>query len=177
MFSYDAPSSSNDSSALRYLENTIRTAPPAKLRLMLIERAVGLCESISARWRLLTPEMGCDEQTLHLRDILTELLAGVGRSDLPVALAVSDLYVFLSKHLTDAEMMRDVTMIDEIGLVLQTEAETWRIVFETTNAALAASQNAPFARQSPVAEVSTPLPTPHMSSAPIARTASLNLQG
>lgn len=167
MFAYDAPSSGNDSSALRYLENTIRTASPAKLRLMLIERAVGLCDAISIRWKASKPEMGCDEQTLHLRDILTELLSGVGRSDLPVALAVSDLYVFLSKHLTDAEMMRDVTMIDEIGLVLQTEAETWRIVLETT---LAAQTPTPaFAPSS--------LSAPHLDSAPMVRQSGLNLQG
>jgi flagellar protein FliS len=159
MFSYDAPFSGDNSTAFHYLENMVRTSPPARLRLLLIERAVGLCNSISERWTANRPDMGCDEQTLHLRDILTELLSGVGRSDLPVALAVSDLYVFLSKHLTDAEMMRDVTMIDEIGLVLQTEAETWRIVCETTAAA---------ARSQAQVKAAT-------STAP--RSMSLNLQG
>ena len=132
MLFHDAPYSSNqEPTALRYLETAVRTASPAKLRLMLIERAVGLCQVISQRWRESQPELGYDEQTLHLRDILTELLSGVGKSDLPVALQVADLYVFLSKHLTSAEMMRDVTMIDEIRLVLETEAETWRIVCAT----------------------------------------------
>jgi flagellar secretion chaperone FliS len=132
MLSHDAPYSSNrEPSALRYLETAVRTASPAKLRLMLIERAVGLCHVISQRWREKMPDLGYDEQTLHLRDILTELLSGIGKSDLPVALQVADLYVFLSKHLTSAEMMRDVTMIDEIRIVLETEAETWRIVCET----------------------------------------------
>ncbi len=133
----------SDGSALRYLESTIRAAPPAKLRLMLIERAVGLCQSIAARWRTARPEVGCDEQTLHLRDILTELLAGVGRSDLPVALQVADLYVFLTQHLTSAEMMRDVTMIDEIQTVLETEAETWRIVQATIAGTSPASPQQP----------------------------------
>ncbi len=117
--------------AMQYLETMVRTAPPQKLRLMLIERGVSLCNSIAARWREAKPELGYDEQSLQLRDILTELLSGVGKSDIPVALTVSDLYVFLCKHLTDAELMSDPTMIDEIGLVLQTEAETWRIVCET----------------------------------------------
>ncbi len=131
MFSQNSPYASNQPTSLRYLESMIRDASPAKLRLLLIERAVGLCQAISTRWRAVRPEVGSDEQTLHLRDILTELLAGVGKSDLPVALQVADLYVFLSQHLTTAEMQRDVTMIDEIGLVMQTEAETWRIVCET----------------------------------------------
>ncbi len=131
MLSYQAYPSNDDSSAFRYLESAVRTAPPAKLRLMLIERAVGLCQAIAHRWRAAKPDVGCDEQTLLLRDIMTELLSGVGKSDLPVAIQVSDLYVFLSKHLTSAELMCDVTMIDEIQTVLETEAETWRIVCAT----------------------------------------------
>jgi len=160
MFGYDAPNAGDNSPSYRYLENLVRSAPPAKLRLLLIERGVGLCESIGARWRAQKPEIGGDEQTLHLRDIMTELLSGIGKSDIPVAIAVSDLYVFLSKHLTDAELMGDVTMIDEIGVVLQTEAETWRIVCET----MAAAKNAS-------------IPKPHVHSGEIDRTASFNFQG
>ena len=134
MFSQNAPFSGNDSTATRYLEAAVRNAPPERLRLMLIEKAVGLCNSISVRWKAKRPDIGCDEQTLHVRDIFTELLSSVIRTDLPVAQQVADLYVFLSQHLTTAEMQRDVTMIDEIRLVLETEAETWRIVCETTAA-------------------------------------------
>lgn len=133
MFSHDASPSGNESSAIRYLESVVLSGSPPRLRLMLIERAVGLCQAISDRWTANRPVDGCDEQTLQLRDIMTELLAGVGKSDLPVALQVADLYVFLSQHLTSAEMARDVSMIDEIRLVLEIEAETWRIVCETAN--------------------------------------------
>ncbi|MGV3483322.1 MAG: flagellar export chaperone FliS [Planctomycetaceae bacterium] len=142
MFSHDASSSGNESSAFRYLENAVRNASPPRLRLMLIERAVGLCQSISQRWKEQRPADGCDEQTLQLRDIMTELLAGVGKSDLPLALQVADLYVFLSQHLTSAEMSGDVSMIDEICLVLQTEAETWRLVCETTSRAATPANSA-----------------------------------
>jgi flagellar protein FliS len=153
MVSNEAPFAVREGSVNQYLETAVRTASPAKLRLMLIERSVGLCQVIARRWREKRPEHGYDEQTITLRDILTELLAGVGKSDLPVALQVADLYVFLTKHLTSAEMMRDVTMIEEIQIVLETEAETWRIVCET------ATQNA---RRQATA-------TPHATS--------LNLQG
>ncbi len=144
---------------MQYLETMVRTAPPQRLRLMLIERGVGLCHTIAERWKVKKPELGYDEQSLHLRDILTELLSGIGKSDLPVALTVSDLYVFLSKHLTDAELMGDYTMIEEIGLVLQTEAETWRIVCES---------------------LATKVPQPHLgstSSTVTAKPMSLNLEG
>jgi flagellar protein FliS len=131
MVSNETQFAAREGSVNKYLETAVRTASPAKLRLMLLERAVGLCQAIAKRWREKQPELGYDEQTITLRDILTELLAGVGKSDLPVALQVADLYVFLTKHLTSAEMMRDVTMIEEIQIVLETEVETWRIVCET----------------------------------------------
>jgi len=157
MFSYDAHFSGNDTTAMRYLESAVRNAPPERLRLMLIEKAVGLCSAISVRWKAKRPDIGCDEQTLHVRDIFTELLSSVIRTDLPVAQQVADLYVFLSQHLTTAEMQRDVTMIDEIRLVLETEAETWRIICETI-----ANQ----AKQQPSRQASS-----------VPRPAGLNLQG
>jgi len=40
---------------------------------------------------------------------------------------VADLYVFLCQHLIAAKD-GDASMIDEIPLVLETEAETWRMV-------------------------------------------------
>jgi flagellar secretion chaperone FliS len=118
----------HDSSGQSYLEAAVRTAPPARLRLMLIERGAELCKGISERWKASRPTSGYDEQTLHLSDILTELLSGVGRSDLPLAKQVSDIYVFLIQHLAKAETAGDAAMIDEIRRVLDTEAETWRSV-------------------------------------------------
>lgn len=119
-----------DPSGHSYLEAAVRTAPPARLRLMLIERGVALCGSISNRWKTAPPATGCgcDEQTLHLSDILTELLSAVGRSDIPVAKQVSDIYVFLIQHLSRAEADADAVKIDDIRIVLETEAETWRAV-------------------------------------------------
>ena len=35
----------------QYLDSVVRTASPAKLRLMLIERAVGVSESLECAWR------------------------------------------------------------------------------------------------------------------------------
>ncbi len=157
-----------DPSSQSYLEASVRTAPPARLRLMLIERGVELCQGISARWKATPPQTGCDEQTLHLSDILTELLSAVGRSDLPLAKQVSDIYVFLIQHLGRAEAACDASMIDELQLVLQTEAETWR--------AVCAQSSSPGSRESAPAPATANLG----SMQPIDRAAlvgSLNLQG
>jgi flagellar secretion chaperone FliS len=164
-----------DPSAQSYLEATVRTAPPARLRLMLIERGVGLCQSISARWKSAPPATGCDEQTLHLSDILTELLSGVGRSDLPVAKQVADLYVFLIQHLAKAEAASDRSMIDEIGVVLEAEAETWRAVCATTCAhAPQSSVAAPAASRVAAMQAAV---SPLQATDRAALAGSLNLQG
>ena len=114
----------------QYLESVVRTATPAKLRLMLIERAVGVADSVAEAWRA-EPEQGANEQSLKLFDMLNELLRGVVGSKQgdgeEVCHKVADLYVFLIKHLLAAEEVGDVGSIEEISAVLQVEAETWRL--------------------------------------------------
>jgi flagellar secretion chaperone FliS len=122
-----------DPSAENYLESTVRTAPPARLRLMLIERAVGLCQTIASNWKAAPQSRKWDERSLQLSDILTELLSGVGRTDIAVAKTVADLYVFLIQHLNKAVESGDGSMIDELCVVLETEAETWRMVCAQTS--------------------------------------------
>ncbi len=117
-----------------YLEATIATASPARLRLMLIERAVEISRSLADQWRRdraagsSGQTSGANERSLRLLEILSELLSGVTDSTVPVCRTVSDLYVFLCQHLIAAEATSDASAIDEIRLVLETEAETWRMV-------------------------------------------------
>jgi flagellar protein FliS len=115
----------------QYLESTVRTASPARLRLMLIERAVDVAECLSNVWRE-KQQLGANEHWIKLLDLLNELLGGVvgGKTDGEnvVCQKVADLYVFLSKHLVAAEPSSDANSIDEIKAVLEVEAETWRAV-------------------------------------------------
>lgn len=117
-----------DFSASNYLESLVQSAPPARLRLMLIEKAVGLCQLIADRWKETPQSASWDGPNIQLTDILTELLSGVSRGDTPVAKQVADLYVFLIQHQNKAVESGDGSMIDEIRIVLETEAETWRMV-------------------------------------------------
>ncbi len=114
-----------------YLESAVRTASPARLRLMLIERGVEVAGSLAGRWRS-GQDLGVNELSLKLLDLLTELLGGVTggvtETELQVCRQVSDLYVFLTQHLVAAETTSDADSIDEIRIVLATEAETWRSV-------------------------------------------------
>jgi flagellar protein FliS len=113
----------------QYLDASIRMASPAKLRLMLIERAVEVSGILAAQWRE-GQRLGPNEHSLKLMELISELLSGVagGSNDQEnkLCLQVADLYVFLLQHLVAAETNSDAQSIDEIGLVLQAEAETWR---------------------------------------------------
>jgi len=111
-----------------YLESMIATASPARLRLMLIERSVEVARHLGDAWRQKPGSRGTNEHSLKLLELLSELLSGVTDDQVEVCRTVADLYVFLCQHLIEAEKQGDPTMIDEIRLVLETEAETWRMV-------------------------------------------------
>lgn len=108
----------------QYLQTTVMTASPAKLRLMLIERGVGLVSMIKDARRK-NPDVLVDQWTIRLRDILGELLQGVSRNAGDLAKQVSDLYVFLIQELTLAEQEPGIERIESIGRILEIERETW----------------------------------------------------
>lgn len=128
---HTASSGQHFSQSRQYLESAVRTASPARMRLMLIERAIDVACGLASRWGQ-GQDLGANEQSIHLLDLLTELLNGVRSGNNPseqqLCQQVADLYVFLSKHLVEAEANSDVDSIEEIRLVLETEAETWRNV-------------------------------------------------
>jgi len=111
-----------------YLESMIATASPARLRLMLIEKSVEVARHLADVWRQKPGSRGTNEHSLKLLELLSELLSGITDDQVEVCRTVADLYVFLCQHLIAAEKNGDATMIDEIRLVLETEAETWRMV-------------------------------------------------
>jgi len=166
-----------DFSASNYLESLVQSTPPARLRLMLIEKAVGLCQLVADRWNETPKSASWDGPNIQLTDILTELLSGVSRGDTQVAKQVADLYVFLIQHQNKAVESGDASMIDEIRIVLETEAETWRMVCAQTNTSaspggsIAAANN----RVDPAVRRKPTEPLRHEERASLS--GSLNLQG
>ena len=112
-----------------YLESMVNTASPARLRLLLIERAIDVAGTLASTWRD-GKELGANQYSLKLLELLNELLSGVVGGPSPeqqkICHQVSDLYVFLTKHLLGAEEASDSEAINQIATILQTEAETWR---------------------------------------------------
>ena len=64
----------------QYFDSAIRTASPARMRLMLIERAIEVSSRLSQTWRS-DQAPGANEHSLQLLDLLTELLGGVVGGD------------------------------------------------------------------------------------------------
>ena len=139
------PSGSNSGSQ-QYMDSSIRTASPAKLRLMLLERSVEVARLLSADWSS-GQSLGSNEHSLTLLELISELLSGVAggsnESENKLCLQVADLYVFLLQHLVIAEGNSDAAAIDEIRLVLEAEAETWRTAVAQQSGVPAATSSAP----------------------------------
>lgn len=119
------------SSVDQYMDAAIRTASPARLRLMVLERSVEVAKLLADLWRK-KEQLGSNQYSLKLLDLINELLSGVvggsNETENEVCHKVSDLYIFLSKHLLAAEENSDADAIDEIRTVLEVETETWRAV-------------------------------------------------
>ncbi|GAA5504743.1 flagellar protein FliS [Novipirellula caenicola] len=147
-----------------YLESSIQHATPARLRLMLLERSVEVARVLANAWRTQPEKKGCNEYSLKLLDLLTELLSGITGNE-EVCVQVADLYVFLSKHLLLAEQSSDADAIDELRQVLEVEADTWRMV----------CANETLAKVSGGASTGAPAVAPVATDTPIS--GGLNLQG
>jgi flagellar secretion chaperone FliS len=106
-----------------YLENAVRSASPARIRLMLIERAIQVAGALSLKYR--EGVQGPNEHSIHL---LGELLGGVANHGNELCTQVADLYVFMCQELVRAETSSDPAKIDSIQEILRIEAETWREV-------------------------------------------------
>ena len=109
-----------------YLENAVRSASPARVRLMLIDRAIEVSGSLSGKYR--KGVQGANEHSIHLLDLLGELLGGVANYDNALCSQVADLYVFMCQELVRAEATSDPTKVDAIQDILRIDAETWRAV-------------------------------------------------
>ena len=121
----------SESGSQQYLDASIRTASPAKMRLMLLERSVEVARMLAATWRS-GKSQGANELSLQMMELIGELLSGIAGgnndSENKLCLQVADLYVFLLQQIVLAEQNSDAGAVEEIQLVLEVETETWRSV-------------------------------------------------
>lgn len=116
-------------SARQYLEAQVTSATPQKLRLMLIEGAIRWARTALDQWERKMHEEAV-ESLIHCRSIIAELLVGVQVDGTELTRQVAGLYVFLFRHVTEAQLRRSRSKVEEILSVLEIERETWRLVCE-----------------------------------------------
>ncbi len=113
----------------RFLQQEVASASPAKLHWLLLRRAHTLTMTIGDLWA--KGDLAAAQQWIILvRDILSELLAGIVDPSHPLARQQSDLYVFLSALLATAEQGNDVAALKDLREVLEIEMISWEMLVQ-----------------------------------------------
>ena len=166
-----------------YLETQIATATPQKLRLMLIEGAIRQAQMGVEHWVHGRVEEGLTS-IIRCRSIAAELIEGVRDDGSPLARQVIGIYAFAFKALTEAQLQRDRTRLEDVIRVLQEERQTWQqVCYELPeapdrNSLFPMNQHEILAPRRVDAEFSAGYSAPHYSSANVPTTSSgFSLEG
>ncbi|TIC83513.1 flagellar export chaperone FliS [Nocardioides sp. GY 10113] len=108
-----------------YTDNSLATASPARLLVMLMDRLVldierGLAATEAADWE------EARRNLLHAQDIVLELEVGLDADAMTGGKQLAALYAYLRGRLVDANVHRDATAATEARGLAQHLAETWR---------------------------------------------------
>ena len=121
----------NNNAAELYLQNSIKTASPAKLTLMLYEGAIKFC-NIAAE--------GIDENNIDkahknimkAENIILEL-RGTLEMKYPVAEEFDKVYDYIYRRLVEANMKKDKEILQDALKHIKTMRDTWKEVMRINN--------------------------------------------
>lgn len=108
-----------------YFRNQVLTAPPEKLRLLLLDGCI--CFMEEGREGLLAK----DYEKMYTgfsqaRDIVLELISGMKTEVAPdLCGKLGALYTFIFRHLTEAGLEKSVGKVDECLKIMRYERDTW----------------------------------------------------
>jgi flagellar secretion chaperone FliS len=112
----------NDQDA--FLRQEVESATPAKLRWLLLRKAIGLCQAVEQLWSD-ARHADANQWLLRVRDIFGELLDGVTDPQNPASKPTADLYSFLIIMLDGVEKGRDPVELRSMIEILEIEFGTW----------------------------------------------------
>jgi flagellar protein FliS len=112
-----------------YFETHVLTAPPAKLRLLLVEAAIRALQQTQEHWAAGQIEAAGD-CVIRARDIFSELMSPLAQDQSPLARQTLAIYVFLCRSLAEAAAARDLGKLHDMIKVLDEERRTWQAVCE-----------------------------------------------
>lgn len=109
----------------QYRQTSIQTAPPEQLIVMLYDGAVRFLEQAKAALR----EGEDASQPLgRAQDIMVELAGSLNRSAGPIADNLAQLYDFWIHRLFQAQVRRDVALVDEVLSMVRDLREAWATI-------------------------------------------------
>ncbi len=124
-----------------FLRQEVESASPAKLRWLLLRKAIGLCQAVEQLWSD-ARYAEADQWLLRIRDIFGELLDGVTDPHNLASKPVADLYSFLLVMLESFEKNRDPIELRSMMEILEIEFGTWDLfVRRESQASSHASEN------------------------------------
>lgn len=112
-----------------YLESKVRTAPPQRLHLMLIEGAIRFGRQADEALRR-GDEIAAAAPLLRVVDIVGEMLAGVRTIKSDLNEKIADLYWFLFRRASEAKINTDQAALAEVLRLLEFERQTWQLACE-----------------------------------------------
>lgn len=112
----------------RYARDSVTTASPARLLVMLYDRLVR--DLVTAERALAeqggAPAGGARDALLHAQEIVLELRASLDLDAWDGAAGLADLYAFLHGELVAANVDRDVTRITPCRQIAEELRDAWR---------------------------------------------------
>lgn len=107
----------------KYLQNTVQTATPGQLLIMLYDGAIRFCrQGIEA----IKEQRYSDANTslLRVQDIVSEFVITIDRTN-PISENLLHLYEYFNARLIEANMKKDVEPVEEVLSHLIDLKETW----------------------------------------------------
>src|SRR3954471_8442985 len=116
-----------------YLESKIRTAPPQRLHLMLIEGAIRFGRQAEEALRR-GARVSAAAPLLRTIDIVGELLAAVRANKSELNKKIADQYWFLLRRVSEAKINSDAAPLSEALRLLNYERQTWQMLCDKLSA-------------------------------------------
>ena len=117
-----------------YLRDAVLTAPPEQLQMMLYDGAIRFATQGRDAIEAEDHQRAYDALT-RAQKIMLELINGLREEvDPPLVKQVSSLYMFIYRKLVEANVNKDVAVLDDALKLLRYQRETWSLLLDKLRA-------------------------------------------
>ncbi len=112
-----------------YKTNTVNYASKEQLLLMLVEGAVKFCKM--GRQAIIDKDINkAHDSLVRTQDIFSELMISLDTTQGDWTVQLFNVYGFVKQKLVEANMKKDVEIIDEILPIIEDINETWKEAYK-----------------------------------------------